>query len=947
MKHKEREELIAFFWEKNKIFEKSIEQRPKNKQYVFYDGPPFATGLPHCGNILGLTSKDVFPRFWTMKGFRVERRWGWDCHGLPIENIAEKELDIKEKKQIEEMGVDKFNEFCRSKVLSFAKEWKKTIRRMGKWIEFDNAYKTMDNDYMETVWYIFKKLYDEKYIYEGKKILLYCPRCETPLAASEIVMDNSYKNVTEKSAIAKFKLKDEKNTYVLAWTTTAWTLIGNVALAINPALQYVKIKQNKEYYILAKDRLQEITGTYEIIEQMKGEKLVKKAYDPLYPVKSNKKGHYVVDGGNEVTAADGTGIVHMALYGDFDYRMIKKYDLPVVQHVNQQGKLHLGPEAWFGLWFKKADTKVLEDLEKRNLLYKAEPYTHSYPFCYRCETPLFYNAVDSWFVDIQKVKNHLLKKNKEINWHPDHIKEGRFKYILESAPDWSISRNRFWATAIPIWKCKKCGQVTVVGSVKELQEKAIGKVPNQLDLHKHIVDKIQITCARCKGVMTRIPEVIDCWFESGSMPYAAKHYPFENKEWFKENFPADFISEYIAQVRAWFYYMHVLSVILFEKAPFKHVMVTGTVLAGDGSKMSKSKGNFPDPEVIFDKYGADALRFYLMMSPLMKAEDINFNEESIKEVYRKVIMLTENIKQFYVFYGKENDVFDDTSSKHILDRWILSRTYTVVKEVSAAMEAYDTMTACTQLLAYINDISTWYIRRSRDRFKFDEVKEKQKAIKTLAHVLYTLAKLMAPITPFVAEDIYQLLREKNKVLKESVHLEVWPAVETKLMQKTLNEEMDLVRDIVSKSLEAREKAQISLRQVLRKIEIEGVELPKEYWPLVVDEVNVKEIICKKGKELKVKLDTHITPELLKEGVVRELIRLVNSYRKEQSLKIEDRIALNMNINEDLSSFEEEIKQKVGAATLTWKTKHDKAEKYEVMKKEKIKELEVEIAFRKI
>src|SRR3989344_1533532 len=480
MGHKEREETISTFWEKNKIFEKSVEQRPKNKQYVFYDGPPFATGTPHYGHILGLTSKDVFPRFWTMKGFRVERRWGWDCHGLPIENIAEKELGIKEKKQIEEMGIEKFNEFCRSKVLSFAKEWKKTITRMGKWIEFDNAYKTMDPEYMETIWYLFKKLYEDKLIYEGKKVLLYCPRCETRLATSEIAMDNSYKDITEKTAIGK-------------------------------------------------------------------------------------------------------------------------YDLPIIQHVNTQGKLHQGPKEWQGLWFKKADEKVLQDLEKRNLLYKSGSYTHPYPFCYRCETPLFYNALDAWFVDIQKVKEKILKKNKEINWHPEHIKEGRFKYILENAPDWCISRNRFWATAIPVWKCTKCPELVVIGSVKELAEKALEKVPKELDLHKHVVDKIHLKCMKCKGTMNRIPEVMDCWFESGSMPYAAKHYPFENKEWFKDNFPADFISEYIAQTRTWFYYMHVLGVLLFDKPSFKHVIVTGTILASDGSKMSKSKGNYPDPSVIFDK----------------------------------------------------------------------------------------------------------------------------------------------------------------------------------------------------------------------------------------------------------------------------------------------------------------------------------------------------------
>ncbi|HLC72708.1 MAG TPA: isoleucine--tRNA ligase [Candidatus Nanoarchaeia archaeon] len=946
MKHKEREETITAFWEKNKIFEKSVEQRPKNKQYVFYDGPPFATGTPHYGHILGLTSKDVFPRFWTMKGFRVERRWGWDCHGLPIENIAEKELGIKEKKQIEEMGVEKFNEFCRSKVLSFAKEWKKTIRRMGKWIEFDNAYKTMDPGYMETVWYLFKKLYEDKLIYEGKKVLLYCPICETPLATSEIAMDNSYRTVTEQSVIAKFKLKEEKNTYLLCWSTTPWTLLANVAVAINPNLQYVTIKQNKEQYILAKDRLQEIKEKYEIVGQIKGNKLIKKEYEPLYIIPTDKKGHYVIDGGNEVTAAEGTGIVHMALYGEFDYRMIKKYDLPIVQHVNTQGKIHQGPKEWQGLWFKKADKKVLQDLEKRNLLYKSEPYTHPYPFCYRCETPLFYNALDAWFVDIQKVKDKILKKNKEINWHPEHIREGRFKYILENAPDWCISRNRFWATAIPVWKCTKCRELAVIGSIKELAEKAIEKIPKNFDLHKHVVDKIHLKCEKCKNAMKRIPEVMDCWFESGSMPYAAKHYPFENKEWFKDNFPADFISEYIAQTRTWFYYMHVLGVLLFDKPSFKHVVVTGTILASDGSKMSKSKGNYPDPNVIFDKYGADALRCYLMLSPLMKAEDINFNEETLKEVYRKIVMLTENIKTFYELYGKENVVLDNTSSPHILDKWIISKTNTTITEMTAAMDSYDTVTATSTLMQFIDEISTWYIRRSRDRFKFDDKKEKQNAIQTLGYVLHTLAKLIAPIAPFIAEDIQQCLRKENKKLAESIHLESWPAVDIKKMSKKINEEMQQVRDIVSKALEAREKAKIPIRQILAKIQIQGTKLEEVYLPLIAEEVNVKEVVQKKGETFVITLDTEITPALMKEGIVRELIRIINGYRKAQEMNIEDRIYLVIGIEENLAAFEEELKQKVGAKTLRWKKKGESLEGFLVSKKEQIKEKEVEIAFKK-
>jgi len=895
MDHNDIEKSIIKFWEENKIFEKSVEQRPYDKQYVFYDGPPFATGLPHYGHILGLTSKDLFPRYWTMKGYRCERRWGWDCHGLPIENIAEKELGIKEKKEIESMGIAKFNEFCRSKVLYFASEWKKTVIRMGKWIEFDNAYKTMDNTYMETIWYIFKELYNRKFIYEGKKILMYCPRCETPLSNAEIAMDNSYKDVTEKTITVKFKLKDEENTYVLAWTTTPWTLIGNVALAINPEIPYVKIEVRGEKLILAKARFEAMDINATVLEEFPGSKLLGKEYEPLYPVKSNKKGFYIIDGGNEVTTEEGTGVVHMALYGDFDYRMIVKYDLPIVQHIDDSGRLRDGPEQWKGMWFKHLDKHVIEDLENRGLLYEVIDYTHSYPFCYRCGTPLFYNAVDSWFIDIQKIKKRLLEKNSEINWHPENIKEGRFKDILETAPDWSISRNRFWATAIPVWKCTQdgCDGIEVIGSIKELQEKAIGKVPDDVDLHKHVVDDIQLKCPKCGGVMKRIPEVIDCWLESGSMPYAAKHWPFENKKWFSNNYPCDFVSEYVGQVRAWFYYMHVMGVLLFDRPPFKHVVVSGNMLASDGTKMSKSKGNFPDPMIIFDKYGADSLRFYLMSSNLMKAQDINFNEEHLKELYRKVFMLLSNVHQFYMLYGEGNAVFDDTSSKNLLDRWMIGRTNETLKRITEYLDDYNTPDACSEMVSFIDDLSTWYIRRSRARFKSDDPKEREEAVRTLAYVLNTTARMLAPISPFMPEYIYQSFRKHNKELAESVHLDFWPTYSDKFIDAELNKNMALTREIVSTALEEREKKGVAVRQVLNTLAVKGVSLPPEYLEIIKEEVNVKNVMLSdpSAKELSVELDTTITPELRLEGLARDMIRKVNSYRKESKLTIKDRITL--------------------------------------------------------
>ncbi len=944
MGRKEQELEILKFWKEKKLFEKSVAQRDSKKTYVFYDGPPFATGTPHYGHILGMTSKDLFPRYWTMKGYKVPRVWGWDCHGLPVENIVEKKLGIRNKKEIEEMGVAKFNETCRSQVLGFTDEWKKTVDRMGKWIDFDNSYKTMDNSYMESVWYIFKKMHEEGYLYEGKKILLYCPRCETPLANAEIAMDNSYKQVTEKTATAKFKLKNENNTYVLAWTTTPWTLIGNVALAINPQLTYLKIRVGKEFYIIAKDRLSEITEPFELVEEMPGKKLLGKEYETLYQHETTKKGFYIIDGGDQVTSEDGTGIVHMAVYGEFDYEMIKKYDLPIIQHVGPHGKIVKGPDKFVGEWFKKADAKVIEDLQERNLLLHAKSYTHPYPHCYRCDTPLFYNAVDSWFVNIQKIKSRLLHNNKDINWYPEHLKEGRFKNTVESAPDWSISRNRFWATAIPVWKCTSCTHMEVLGSVKELQQKATSKVPDNVDLHKHIADTIELRCTKCKSTMRRIPEVIDCWFESGSMPYAAVHYPFENKEAFEKTYPADFISEYVAQVRTWFYYMHVMGTVLFDKAPFKNVVVTGTILAEDGSKMSKSKNNFPDPQKIFDEYGADALRFYLMNSPLMRAEDINFNETSLKDIYRKVIVITTNVRTFYELFGKDNKKIDEQNSTHILDRWIISKTNKLIKNVTHALDDYDTLKSGQEISQFIDDLSTWYVRRSRDRFKSENKKEREEAIHTLAFALHNLAKVMAPVTPFIAEEIYSVFKHANPKLPESVHLTDWPNFDNEIINERLEHDMEQVREVVSMALEKRESAKIPVRQALAKLTVVGVELGKEYGEIIKEELNVKEVQFKAGKEISVELDTTITKELLLEGVVREFVRKVNDYRKEQGLTIHDKITLHIQTGESvfteaLKKHEADIKKAVQASTI-------KVEKVKLAKSFKILDEEISIGIKK-
>ena len=920
LSYNEKEIELIQFWKDNQIFEKSIEQRPENNPYVFYDGPPFATGLPHYGHILSFVTKDVFPRYWTMKGYRCERKWGWDCHGLPIESICEKALNLKQKNEIIEMGLSNFNEYCRSKVLWYTSEWKKTVERMGKWIEFDNSYKTMDNSYMETVWYIFKKIYTEGFVYRGKKVLFYCPRCESPLSNSEISMDNSYKDVTEQSITAKFKLKEDSRTFLLAWTTTPWTLIGNVALAINSEETYIKIRAGDEFLILIKNKLDIIRSEYEIIESFKGKTLLGKEYEPLYHVSNDtlEKGHIVIDGGEDVLSDEGTGIIHLAIYGEFDYEMIKKYNLPIIQHIDEHGFLASGPKDWIGMWFKDVNEEVLNDLEYRNLLFDSEDYTHSYPFCYRCDTPLIYNALDAWFIDIQQIKPRLLETNNHIKWYPKEISK-RFQNIVETAPDWCISRNRFWATAMPIWECQECSIIKVIGSIKELQDNAIEEVPNELDLHRHIVDEIHIKCPNCGKVMYRISEVFDCWLESGSMPYAAKHYPFENQEWFKNNFPSDFVSEYIGQVRAWFYYMHVVSILLFNNIPFKNVVVNGNILAEDGTKMSKSKRNFPDPNLMIEKYGADALRIYLLSSQLMRAQDLNFKEEIVKQVYRRFNLLLINVLKFYSMIEIKDLVKNIPLSENILDKWIISLLNILIRDVTERMDDYDTAEVSRLFYGFVEDLSTWYVKNSRDRFKSEDAHEKSSAMNTLSYVLSHLSKLLAPLTPFISEMIYQKLKERKRANLNSVHLESWPGYDEKQIAPLIHEKMELSREIVRRSLELRENSKIPIRQILQKVILRGVSLDNEYLHVIANAINVRKAIIESGGDgnLIVELDTEITPELKLEGIARNLIRHLNNYRKKLSLSTKNRIDLYLTtksteIWQSLDKHEENIKKLIQA-----------------------------------
>jgi isoleucyl-tRNA synthetase len=920
MSHLERESRVLDFWEKNKIFERSIDQRSPDKQFVFYDGPPFATGLPHYGNILGFISKDLFPRYWTMKGFRCERRWGWDCHGLPIENIAENELKIKEKKEIVKMGVESFNKYCRSRVLWFAKEWKEFIKRMGKWIDIDAAYKTMDVTYMETVWHIFKTLYDNGLIYEGKRILLYCPRCETPLSKFEIAMDNSYKDVSEPAITVKFKIASAKNTYLLAWTTTPWTLIGNVALAVNAEFDYVKVQVQDDFLIMIKNAVDVMpdikAGTYKIVEELKGEKLVGLRYNPLFQLDQVKDGYYVVDGGNGITAEEGTGVVHIAAYGEFDMEVIQKNHISFVQHIGDDGRLQKGPEEWFGIWFKELDKKVIGDLSHRGLLYKSQEHVHSYPFCYRCDTPLIFNAINSWFVNIQAIKDRLLERAKVIAWYPSSLKVA-FENLIRAAPDWNISRNRFWATAIPIWRCGNCEAHVVFGSVKELKDNAIELVPDDMDLHKDVVDGIHVICKNCGSTMSRIPEVFDCWLESGSMPFAAKHYPFESQGFLDTSFPCDFVSEYIAQVRAWFYYMLVVATAFVDKAPFKNIVVTGNILAADGKKMSKSKKNFPDPKIILDKYGGDALRFFLFTSPVMRGEDVNFVESELKETYKNVILLLENIRRFYDLFCKGNEIIDDSGSPHVMDRWILSRLNMVVKKVTSYLDEYNSVATCSEITAFIEDLSTWYIRRSRDRFKEIGSDRKDNAVKTLGHVLWVFSAVIAPLMPFIAENIYQLVKPGMKNYPESVHLRDWPSCNEILIDVKLMDSMQFVRKIVNMALEIRAKERIPVRQALAGLEVKGARLDEDYLEIIADEVNVKKVSVVDDPVLSVSMDLSITAELKMEGIFRDLIRHVNQCRKGMKLQFTNEIILyfqseDQDIKSTIRKFKEQLMKAIHA-----------------------------------
>ena len=893
----EYEKDIVAQWKQNKTFEKSIEQRPKENAYVFYDGPPFITGVPHHGTLLSSVVKDAVPRYQTMKGKRVERVWGWDCHGLPAEIYTEKKLGLKGKQDVLDYGLEKYIIAARENMVQTSSLWEDTIDRIGRWVDFKGSYKTMDKDYMESVWWAFKELYDKGKIYEGEKVLMYCTQDATPLSKAEVTMDSgAYQDVTDPSVYVKFKLVDE-DVSLLAWTTTPWTLPANTAVAVNKDVDYVKFKTEDGETLIAafslldtlqnksKVAIKEVSATL-----IKGSELVGRSYEPLFDNRGENA--HKVWAADYVTTEDGTGIVHLApAYGEEDFALAQANKIPIVHTLDETG--HFTEGDWEGEYVWDINKTIAKTLHERGVVLAIDYVRHSYPHCHRCGTKLMYRAHPSWFMDIDGQREKMLVENTEnITWFPPHIKHGRFEKTVQTAPDWNISRDRFWATAMPIWEGKASDGTTlrkVIGSYDELEQLSGERLD---DYHRPWVDDVTFVI---DGVTySRIDKVMDSWFEAGSMPFAQFHYPFENIEKFEANFPGDFIVEYVGQVRAWFYYVHAISVGLFGKNAFKNVIVTGTISGNDGRKMSKSLGNFTNPNILMDQFSADSLRFLMLQSPALSGEDFALQDKEVGDVARKLTMVW-NMYDFFTMYAEvdgwefKGDLTDPTEQlENPLDQWIISRVHQLTQTIEKNMDAYDIPNAVKPILPFIEDASNWYVRRSRRRFwKSGDDTDKNNAYRTLHYVLVQLSQILAPFTPFLAEELYQKLTGG-----ESVHLLDWP--KTGHINELVVQDMETVRDYVNQALSIRAKEHLKIRQPLASVTVPTLGEFVNFKDILTEELNVKTVL--QGDELM--LDLVITPELKREGLSREIIRHVQNARKQAGLNVDDRIALGLVAHDD-------------------------------------------------
>ena len=847
------EENVLKFWKQAEIFKKTVEQRKDGPEYVFYEGPPTANGKPGVHHVLARAFKDMFPRYKIMRGYHVSRRGGWDTHGLPVEIEVEKQLGFTNKQQIEDYGIDKFNELCKKSVFTYIQDWERLTDRIAFWVDLQEAYVTYTNDYIESVWWILKNFWDKDLLYKGYKVVPYCPRCGTPLSDHEVAL--GYDEATDPSVFVRMPLVDKPDTSLLVWTTTPWTLPGNVAVVAHPEVDYVTVERDnngtKEKLILAKALVEKIFGEEEVkvVDTFKGKKLHGMKYQPLYTFMPVDKPAYYVVTADYVTTEDGTGLVHTApAFGQEDMETGKKYDLPVLMTVLPNGAFMDEVTPWRGVFVKDADPLIIEDLQNRGLLFKAEAYTHTYPFCWRCKTPLLYYARESWYIRTSAYREKLVGLNNTINWVPDHVKQGRFGNWLENNIDWALSRERYWGTPLPIWECEQCKHREGVGSVKELSEKA-GRDLSELDLHRPHVDNVHWDCSECGGQMTRVPDLIDVWFDSGSMPYAQWHYPFENQEKFEAQFPADYICEAVDQTRGWFYSLHAISTLLNDDVSFKNVICLGLILDGDGYKMSKSRGNIIAPWDVLDVNGADAFRWYLYTaSP--PGQERRFSSELVGDVIRSFTLTLWNVYSFFVTYANLDKPTVTTApiATSDLDRWLLSELNVLVRDVTEAYENYDAPNATRPIEAFVEKLSTWYLRRSRRRFwKSESDSDKQAAYSTLYTALVTISKLLAPAMPFLADELYQnLVRSVDADAPESVHLAEWPKVMTEMIDESLNRDMALVMKLVSLGHSARQKANRKVRQPLAEVAF-SLGNPNErgavetYADLFTDELNVKHV----------------------------------------------------------------------------------------------------------